>query len=108
MCQDTGMAVVFLELGQGCPHRWGDLTEAITEGVSAGYTEGYLRKSVVADPLRRVHTDDNTPAVIHIRVVPGNRLKITVAPQGGGSENMSTLDDAPSRCRGRRDCGGSS
>jgi fumarate hydratase subunit alpha len=95
MCQDTGMAVVFLELGQDVHIVGGDLTEAVNEGVRQGYTQGYLRKSVVADPLRRVNTNDNTPAIIHTQIVPGNRLQITVAPKGGGSENMSALAMLP-------------
>jgi len=91
MCQDTGFAVVFLELGQDLSIVGGDLTEAINEGIRQGYREGYLRKSIVGHPFARVNTRDNTPAVIHTEIVPGDRLKITVAPKGGGSENMSTL-----------------
>ena len=91
ICQDTGMAVVFAELGQDV-HLTGDTLEnAVNAGVARGYTEGYLRKSVVADPIRRGNTGDNTPAVLHLRLVPGNRLKITVCPKGFGSENMSRL-----------------
>ncbi len=90
LCQDTGMAVVFVELGQDV-HVAGSLTEAIDEGVRRGYEEGYLRKSVVRDPIDRANTKDNTPAVIHYDVVPGDKLKITVAPKGFGSENMSRL-----------------
>ena len=90
ICQDTGMACVFLKIGQDV-HINGNLTEAIDEGVRRGYREGYLRKSVVADPLRRVNTDDNTPAVIHTKIVPGDVLKLTVAPKGFGSENMSKM-----------------
>jgi len=92
ICQDTGMAVIFLELGQDLRVVEGDLYQAINQGVSAGYTEGYLRKSVVNDPLiQRKNTEDNTPAVIHTEIVPGDQLKITVAPKGFGSENMSQL-----------------
>ncbi|RPF42575.1 fumarate hydratase subunit alpha [Thermodesulfitimonas autotrophica] len=90
LCQDTGVAVVFLEVGQDL-HIAGDLEAAVHEGVRQGYSEGYLRKSVVRHPLDRVNTGDNTPAVIHYRIVPGDRLKITVAPKGAGSENMSAL-----------------
>lgn len=91
MCQDTGFAVIFLELGQEVHIEGGNLEDAINEGVRKGYTEGYLRKSIVGHPLERVNTGDNTPAVIHTRIVPGDKLKITIAPKGGGSENMSTL-----------------
>ena len=90
ICQDTGMACVFLEIGQDA-HVNGDLAEAVHEGVRQGYADGYLRKSVVADPLRRVHTGDNTPAMSYYEIVPGDRLKITVAPKGFGSENMSRI-----------------
>jgi len=90
ICQDTGMACVFVELGQEV-HIQGDFEEAIHQGVRQGYTEGYLRKSIVADPLRRVNTEDNTPASITVRIVPGDRLVVTVAPKGFGSENMSRL-----------------
>ena len=90
ICQDTGMACVFLEIGQDA-HVNGDLAEAVHEGVRQGYADGYLRKSVVADPLRRVNTGDNTPAMIYYEIVPGARLKITVAPKGFGSENMSRI-----------------
>ncbi|MDO4385835.1 MAG: fumarate hydratase [Clostridia bacterium] len=90
ICQDTGMACVFLEIGQDV-HVNGDLAEAVHEGVRQGYADGYLRKSVVADPLRRVNTGDNTPAMIYYEIVPGDRLKITVAPKGFGSENMSRI-----------------
>jgi len=89
ICQDTGLTIVFVELGQEVHITGGSLTEAINEGVRRGYEEGYLRKSVVRHPLERVNTGDNTPAVIHIDVVSGDKLKITVAPKGGGSENMS-------------------
>ena len=91
ICQDTGMAVVFLEIGQEVSLVGGYLEDAVNEGVSRGYREGYLRKSVVADPLERVNTGDNTPAVIHTRIVPGDRIKMTLAPKGFGSENMSRL-----------------
>lgn len=90
ICQDTGMAVVFVELGQDV-HIKGDLYQALNDGVAKGYKEGYLRKSIVADPFLRVNTGSNTPAVIHIKLVPGDKLKITVAPKGGGSENMSAV-----------------
>ena len=91
ICQDTGMAVVFVELGQDVHITGGGLEDAINEGVRRGYVEGYLRKSVVGDPIERVNTKDNTPAVIHYFVVPGDRLKITIAPKGFGSENMSRV-----------------
>jgi len=92
LCQDTGVLVAFLELGQEVHIVGGDLYEAINEGVRQGYKEGYLRKSVVEKPFSaRVNTRDNTPAVIHTEIVPGDRLKITVCPKGGGSENMSYL-----------------
>lgn len=90
ICQDTGMACIFLKVGQEV-HISGNLEDAVNEGVRRGYREGYLRKSVVRDPLDRVNTGDNTPAVIHYEIVPGDRLEITVAPKGFGSENMSTL-----------------
>ncbi len=91
-CQDTGFAVIYVELGQDVSIVGGELEKAINDGVSEGYREGYLRKSIVSDPLfDRKNTKDNTPAVIHYRIVPGDRLKITVAPKGGGSENMSRL-----------------
>ncbi|BDR76741.1 fumarate hydratase [Clostridium tetani] len=88
-CQDTGMACVFVEIGQDVHVVGGNLEDAINEGVRQGYTEGYLRKSVVNDPIERVNTKDNTPAVIYYDIVPGDKLKITVAPKGFGSENMS-------------------
>lgn len=91
MCQDTGFTVVFLELGQEVNITGGNLYDAINEGVRKGYTDGYLRKSIVGHPLDRKNTGDNTPAVIHTSIVPGDKLKITVAPKGGGSENMSGL-----------------
>ena len=90
ICQDTGMACVFLEVGQDV-HITGDLRAAVDEGVRRGYADGYLRKSVVADPLDRVNTGDNTPAMLHVELVPGDRIKITVAPKGFGSENMSRI-----------------
>lgn len=89
LCQDTGMAVVFLKVGQDVHLVGGDLTEAVNEGVRQGYEEGLLRKSVVADPIRRGNTNDNTPAVIHTEIVSGDSVEITVAPKGFGSENMS-------------------
>jgi fumarate hydratase subunit alpha len=91
ICQDTGMAVVFIEIGMDAHIGGGGLEEAINEGVRRGYGEGYLRKSVVKDPVRRVNTGDNTPAVIHYSIVPGDKINITVAPKGFGSENMSAL-----------------
>ena len=91
ICQDTGMAVVFAEIGQDVHITGGTLTDAINEGVHKGYTEGFLRKSVVGDPLERVNTGDNTPAVIHYDIVPGDGLKLTLAPKGFGSENMSRI-----------------
>lgn len=91
VCQDTGMAVVFLEIGQDVHFEGGSLTDAINEGVRQGYVDGYLRKSVVKDPLIRENTKDNTPAVIHYDLVPGDKVKITVAPKGFGSENMSRV-----------------
>lgn len=90
ICQDTGMACVFVELGQDV-HIEGDFEQAVHEGVRRGYGEGYLRKSIVGDPLRRVNTEDNTPAAITLRLVPGDGCRITVAPKGFGSENMSRL-----------------
>ena len=90
VCQDTGMACVFVSLGQDV-HIEGDFTAAVNEGVRRGYEQGYLRKSVVADPLRRVNTGDNTPAAITVELVPGDRLELTVVPKGFGSENMSRL-----------------
>ncbi len=91
LCQDTGFAVFFVELGQEVHLVGGDFWEAMNEGVRKGYTEGYLRKSIVEDPLRRVNTKDNTPPVIWTDIVPGDKLKITFAPKGGGSENMSEV-----------------
>lgn len=91
ICQDTGMAVVFVEMGQDVHITGSSLTDAINEGVRKGYTEGYLRKSVVSDPIERVNTKDNTPAVIHYDIVPGDKFKLTLAPKGFGSENMSRI-----------------
>ena len=91
ICQDTGMAVVFMEIGQDLHFTGGNLEEAINEGVRQGYKEGYLRKSVVSDPIERINTKDNTPAVIHYNIVLGEKVKITVAPKGFGSENMSRI-----------------
>lgn len=91
ICQDTGMAIVFAEIGQEVHIVGGGFEDAVNEGVSRGYTEGLLRKSVVSDPLERVNTNDNTPAVIHTRLVPGDKITLTVAPKGFGSENMSRI-----------------
>ena len=91
ICQDTGMAVVFLEVGQDVHLIDGDLREAVNEGVRRGYREGYLRKSVVRDPILRENTGDNTPAVLYVKLVPGDQIKITLAPKGFGSENMSRI-----------------
>lgn len=91
ICQDTGMAIIFLEIGQEVHIEGEYLEDAVNEGVRRGYEEGYLRKSVVGDPLLRVNTKDNTPAVIHTSIVPGEQVKITVAPKGFGSENMSRV-----------------
>ncbi len=91
ICQDTGMAVVFLEIGQDVHFTGGSLNDAVNEGIRRGYTNGYLRKSVVKDPLLRGNTNDNTPAVIHETIVPGDKVKITLAPKGFGSENMSRI-----------------
>ena len=95
ICQDTGLALVLVEIGQDVHIAGGGLTDAINEGVRQGYEEGYLRKSVVRHPLDRTNTGDNTPAVIHTEIVPGDRLHITVAPKGGGSENMSAAKSLP-------------
>lgn len=89
VCQDTGMAVIFIDLGQEALVVDGDFNQAVEEGVRRGYKDGYLRKSVVKDPISRVNTGDNTPPVVHLRIVPGDRITITVAPKGFGSENMS-------------------
>ena len=91
ICQDTGMACVFLEVGQDVHFNGGDLYDAVNEGVRRGYANGYLRKSVVADPVRRGNTGDNTPAMIYVEIVPGEQVKITVGPKGFGSENMSAI-----------------
>jgi len=91
ICQDTGMAIIFLEIGQEVHLEGEYLEDAVNQGVREGYTEGYLRKSVVGDPLLRVNTKDNTPAVIHTKIVPGDKVRITVAPKGFGSENMSRV-----------------
>ena len=91
ICQDTGFAVVFAEIGQDVHLTGGPFEDAVNEGVRRGYENGYLRKSIVGDPLRRVNTDDNTPAMLHTRIVPGEQVRIIVAPKGGGSENMSAL-----------------
>ena len=100
ICQDTGMAVVFADVGQDVHITGGSFEDAVNEGVRQGYEAGFLRKSIVADPLRRVNTGDNTPAVLHARLVPGDALRLTVAPKGFGSENMSAMwmflpSDAP-------------
>lgn len=91
MCQDTGMAIVFLEIGQDVHIVGGLLEDAVNEGVRQGYSEGYLRKSVVSDPLERINTGDNTPAIIHYSIVSGDKINVTVAPKGFGSENMSQI-----------------
>ncbi len=91
ICQDTGMAVIFMEIGQDVHFEGGSLEDAVNEGVRQGYTEGYLRKSVVKDPLIRENTKDNTPAIIHYEITTGEAVKITVAPKGFGSENMSRI-----------------
>lgn len=91
ICQDTGMAVIFMEIGQDVHFENGNLEESVNEGVRRGYEEGYLRKSVVKDPIFRENTKDNTPAVIHYSIVPGDKVKITFAPKGFGSENMSRI-----------------
>ncbi len=91
ICQDTGMTVIFMKIGQDVHFEGGSLNEAIQEGVRQGYTEGYLRKSVVGDPIERINTNDNTPAVIHYEIVPGDLVTVTVAPKGFGSENMSRI-----------------
>lgn len=91
LCQDTGFAVVFVEVGQDVHFTGGDFQEAIHEGVRRGYQEGYLRKSIVSDPIERKNTGDNTPAVIHTDIVPGEKVRVILAPKGGGSENMSEV-----------------
>lgn len=90
MCQDTGLTVVFIEIGRDV-HLSGDIYDAVNEGVRIGYKDGYLRKSMVKNPFDRVNTGDNTPAIIHVKLVEGDRVKIIIAPKGGGSENMSTV-----------------
>jgi len=91
ICQDTGFTVVFIDLGQDVHLVGGDLNEAVADGVRRGYEEGYLRKSILGDPIKRVNTGDNTPPVIHLAMVPGEKVRIVVAPKGGGSENMSAI-----------------
>jgi len=91
ICQDTGYAVFFVEIGQDARIVGGDLREAINDGVRKGYQDGYLRKSILGDPLKRVNTKDNTPALIHFDIVPGDKMKIIIAPKGGGAENMSEV-----------------
>ena len=91
ICQDTGMAVIFMNVGQEVHFEGGSITDAVNEGVRQGYTEGYLRKSVVGDPIIRENTKDNTPAVVYYDIVPGDKVEITVAPKGFGSENMSRI-----------------
>lgn len=91
ICQDTGMAVIFMNVGQEVHFTGGNITDAVNEGVRQGYVDGYLRKSVVKDPIYRENTKDNTPAVIHYNIVPGDKVEITVAPKGFGSENMSRV-----------------
>lgn len=91
MCQDTGLAVIFVDLGQDVHISGGDFNEAINEGVRRGYKDGYLRKSALSDPIERKNTGDNTPAIIHVTLVPGDKMKIIMAPKGGGSENMSEI-----------------
>lgn len=91
ICQDTGMAVVFLEIGQDVHFVGGSVADAVNEGVRRGYIDGYLRKSVVGDPIERVNTKDNTPAILHTEIVPGDKVKITVSPKGFGSENKSRM-----------------
>lgn len=95
ICQDTGFAVFFVEVGEGIKIIGGTLVEAIQEGVRKGYKEGYLRKSIVSCPLRRINTGDNTPAIIHPKIVKGNKLKIIFTPKGAGSENMSSISMLP-------------
>lgn len=95
LCQDTGFAVVFLEIGQEVRFVDGDLIEAIQQGIREGYTEGYLRKSIVRDPLQRKNTGDNTPAIVYTEIIPGDKVKLTVIPKGGGSENMSEVQMLP-------------
>ena len=104
ICQDTGMAVVFLKVGQDVHFVGGNVEDAVNEGVRRGYVDGYLRKSVVRDPIYRENTRDNTPAIIHYSIIPGDRITVTVAPKGFGSENMSRvfmLKPADGRCEKR-------
>jgi len=91
MCQDTGLAVIFVDIGQEVHVTGGDITEALNEGMRRGYKDGYLRKSVLSDPIERKNTGDNSPAVVHYNIVPGDKINITIAPKGGGSENMSEI-----------------
>ena len=91
ICQDTGFTVIFIEVGQDVCFVGGDINEAIAEGVRRGYTDGFLRKSILSDPIKRVNTGDNTPPVVHLSIVRGDKVKVTVAPKGGGSENMSGI-----------------
>ena len=91
ICQDTGMTVVFMKIGQDVHFEGGFIGDAVNEGIRQGYEEGYLRKSVVKDPVERINTNDNTPGIIHYEIVPGDEVEITVAPKGFGSENMSRL-----------------
>ena len=91
LCQDTGTAVLFVDLGQEVLLTGGGFNEAVDEGVRQGYLKGYLRKSIVSDPLERINTNDNTPAIIHLRIVPGEKIRLVLAPKGGGSENMSAV-----------------
>jgi fumarate hydratase subunit alpha len=91
MCQDTGYAVLFIEMGQEVHITGGDFTEALNEGIRQGYDEAFLRKSVLGDPIERKNTGDNTPAIVHTEIVPGDKVKIIMAPKGGGSENMSEV-----------------
>lgn len=91
MCQDTGFAVLFVEIGQDVHVTGGTVADALNEGIRQGYDQGYLRKSVLSDPIERKNTGDNTPAVIHYDIVPGDKIKVTIAPKGGGSENMSEV-----------------
>jgi fumarate hydratase subunit alpha len=89
ICQDTGFTVIFLEVGQEVHFTGGDINEALADGVRRGYTDGFLRKSILSDPIKRNNTGDNTPPVVHLSIVPGDKVKVTLAPKGGGSENMS-------------------
>ena len=102
ICQDTGMAVIFINIGQDVHITGMNIEEAINEGIRKGYKEGYLRNSIVKDPIERKNTNDNTPGIIHYNIVPGENIEITVAPKGFGSENMSSLKMFNPRCR--REC----